>query len=275
MADTISNELSTVISTLEREIIHLEKRETINVVMRIDETIAILKDVLAKAKGESGEYDLTITPDAHSSVTVTRNGSTVSAGSKVLNYGDELRVSCSADEGYMITALTINGVDYLGDQTITVTGNVTITTTAVAVQPTGNQLTIVNNSSNDVEIYYEEDKEEYGNTTIMGGATVTITIEHFSWDTPYFIRYASGGSTNSHVFTGVYQGVTETNLEVGYYDGNILPPNESKTDTRWVFESGDGGTLTISSGSPSSRIVTYDGTNPVAYGADADNLIEY
>lgn len=74
-------------------------------------------------------YDLTITPAEHSAIIVTRNGDPVTAGIESIAYGDELRVSATVDEGYMVTSLNINGIDYLGDQTITVTSNVTITTT--------------------------------------------------------------------------------------------------------------------------------------------------
>ena len=120
----------------------------------------------------------------------------------------------------------------------------------------GGVLRIVNNCSNDVEIYYEIDKEEYGNTIVSGGSTQDITITQFGWDTPYYIRYVNGdGEYNSHIFSGTYQETVETNLSLNYYDGNILQPNESKTDTRWVFSEGDGGTLTITAEQGGNRII--------------------
>ena len=208
--------ISSIISSLDKKIIELEKRDTINVTMRIDEVVPYLKEVLALAKddqsgrkfdltedktgscsvsysvgGESvstgsnvlsygdeltisvapstgytitslkvngknftsgnkikvdtditvtvvatiNTYNLTLTPAEHSTITVTKGGTPVSAGTGVITYGDELRVSATADEGYLIASLQINGVDYVGDQTITVIGNVTVTTTVSQVTP--------------------------------------------------------------------------------------------------------------------------------------------
>ena len=157
------------------------------------------------------------------------------------------------------------------DDTITVsylgmTADVSITVEASSSQ---DGFTIVNGSADDVEIYYEVDKEEYGNTTVQAGATVRIYPETSGTD-GYYIRYLSGGSTNTHNFEGIYGG-NEFDGTVNYYDGNICPPNED-TLTQWDFLEGDGGTLTISS---ASRSVTYDGENEVGYGENAENPIQY
>ena len=209
-----SQKISRIISRLDIKIIHLEKREAINVTMRIDEIVPFLKGVLELARddqssrkfdltlnktgsctvsytadGESinagsnvllygdtliitvapatgstitklqvngkdyvsgtaitvdtdivvdvistvNTYDLTITPAEHSEISVVKGSTPVSAGTKVISYGDTLVVSATADEGYQIVSLNINGEDFVGDQTITVTGNVTVTTTVSAV----------------------------------------------------------------------------------------------------------------------------------------------
>ena len=133
------------------------------------------------------------------------------------------------------------------DDTITVSYEgmtATVSITVEASQSQGIELTIVNNSSNDVEIYYDEDKEEKGNTTIQAGATLKVYPDE---PFPYFIRYSEGGSTNSHTFNGTYKGETETNTTVNYYDGNVQPPQAIGSDTEWNFSEGDSGTLTISS----------------------------
>lgn len=205
--------ISSIISSLDKKIIELEKRDTINVTMRIDEMVPYLKEVLALAKddqsgrkfdltenktgscsvsysvgGESvstgsnvlsygdeltisvapstgytitslkvngknftsgnkikvdtditvtvvatlDTYNLTVTPAEHSTITVTKGGNAVTPGTDAVSYGDTLRISATADEGYTITSLNINGTDYVGDQTITVTTNVTVTTTVIA-----------------------------------------------------------------------------------------------------------------------------------------------
>ena len=105
----------------------------------------------------------------------------------------------------------------------------------------GETLEIVNQSSEDVEIYYENDKTEYGNTTVTSGSSDTISL---NVQYPYYIRYLSGGSDNRHSFEGTYQGVSGYATDVYYYDGNICPPLQ-ETNTEWSFQSGDGGTLLI------------------------------
>ena len=95
--------------------------------------ITVDTDIAVEVVSTLNTYDLTITPADHTSITVTRGGTEVHAGHDKISYGDTLLVSATADEGYQITALTINDVDYVGDQTVTVTGNVTVTTTATTV----------------------------------------------------------------------------------------------------------------------------------------------
>ena len=95
--------------------------------------ITVDTDIEVEVVSTLNTYDLTITPAEHTSITVTRGGTEVDAGHNKITYGDTLLVSVTADEGYQITALTINGTDYVGDQTVTVTGNVTVTTTATTV----------------------------------------------------------------------------------------------------------------------------------------------
>ncbi len=117
----------------------------------------------------------------------------------------------------------------------------------------GNVLKIVNNSSNDVEIYYEIDKTEHGNTTVAAGSTVDVNLVYFGDEGGYYIRYLSGGNNNAHHFSGTYRGNSET-VEIGFYDGNICPPG-SYSITQWDFLEGDGGTLTITSGQGGNGII--------------------
>lgn len=222
MANNSSQIISHIISRVDNKIIELEKRETINVVMRIDEVVPFLKGVLELAKDDQstrkfdliedktgsctitytadGEtissganklvygdtlvitvvaatgytitklkvngqdytsgtqifvdkditlevvstlntYNLVVTPAEHTSITVTKGGDEIEAGTNVISYGDQLLISASADEGYLVSALTINGVDYVESQTITVSGNVTVSTTATEVVQTPTEVT--------------------------------------------------------------------------------------------------------------------------------------
>ena len=96
--------------------------------------ITVKTDIDVVVVAEKETYNLTITPAEHSTISVKRNNVEVEAGTGAIAYGDTLVISADVDsEDYMITALTINNVDYVSDQTITVTGNVTVSTTVTAV----------------------------------------------------------------------------------------------------------------------------------------------
>ena len=134
-------------------------------------------------------------------------------------------------------------------------------------------LRVVNNSSDEIEVFYEIDKETYGNTYIAGGTTKNISLTPVGEGVAYFVRYVSGGETNTHNFNGVYRG-NSVNTSLTYYDGNICAPIENYPE--WHFIEGDEGTLTVSSsGGDDSNHVTYDGTNEVAYGDNADNIVVF
>ena len=93
--------------------------------------ITVDTDIAVEVVSTLNTYNLTLTPAEHTTITVTRGGDVVEAGTGVLTYGDTILISADASEGYMLTALTINNVDYIGNQQITVTGNVAVETTAV------------------------------------------------------------------------------------------------------------------------------------------------
>lgn len=96
--------------------------------------IFVETDIKLEVVATLDTYNLTITPAEHSTISVKRNGEEVSAGTGVISYGDTLVISADVDsEDYMLTSLNINGVDYVGNQTITVITNVVVTTTVTAV----------------------------------------------------------------------------------------------------------------------------------------------
>lgn len=97
--------------------------------------ITVDKDIKVTVVATLNTYNLTLTPAENTTISVTKGGTPVSAGTGVISYGDSLVISATAEEGYQITSLNINGEDYVSSQTITVTGNVTVTTTATEVEP--------------------------------------------------------------------------------------------------------------------------------------------
>lgn len=66
----------------------------------------------------------------HATVTVKRNGKTVTAGADKLYNGDKLTITAEAAEGYDLTTLTVNGTAIESGDTFTVNGhNVSIVAT--------------------------------------------------------------------------------------------------------------------------------------------------
>lgn len=78
-------------------------------------------DTLARA-----EYELTITQADDTTVSVTRNGISVTSGSPIY-VGDELVITVTGG------TVKVNGVDFVSGSTYTVTGNTTVVSTASAV----------------------------------------------------------------------------------------------------------------------------------------------
>lgn len=74
----------------------------------------------------SGEYDLTITKGEGTTVTVTKNGSPVTAGTNKLASGDVITITVTGG------TITVNGSTFTSGNTHTVTGDVTIVSTATA-----------------------------------------------------------------------------------------------------------------------------------------------
>lgn len=78
---------------------------------------------------EKEPYDLTITK-TKATVTVKKNGKTITAGADRLYNGDKLTITAEAEEGYDLTTLTVNGTTIESGDTFTVNGhNVTIVAT--------------------------------------------------------------------------------------------------------------------------------------------------
>lgn len=128
--------IDTLIGKVDNEIIRLEKLNSINVTVRIDDTVDFLKDVLFDTKAIKGDqkFDLVETIGENCTAVYELNGDVITAGSNVLTYGDELTITITADTGYTINAFTINDVSYtLGDvveETLTVVDNLQVVASA-------------------------------------------------------------------------------------------------------------------------------------------------
>lgn len=124
-----------IISSLDAQITELEARNHINVTMRVDETIALLKankDIATDAQ-EDQKFDLAVSAP-NCTVTLAVGETSVTAGSNVLTYGDTLTITCVANEGYELATLKVNNTDFTSGSTITVTDNISITATATAIE---------------------------------------------------------------------------------------------------------------------------------------------
>jgi len=222
------------------------------------------------------EYNVSVTNSENNTalLTVGANSIEINAGATIqvqANHGDEIILSVHASEGYLINGYTINGssssIEPASSDNIirSATGDLTILVSTEAEGGIeGEYLQIINNSSADVEIYYEEDKEEKGNQTVSAGGSATVSIDR---NYPYFLRYSEGGSGNGHYFEGRYHSQDyPLPTSINYYDGNICPPEESH-NTEWSFYEGDYGTLTITGGGSD---VTDDDNNDVVTEDNSD-----
>lgn len=126
-----------VITMLEKEIIRLETLDAIRVTQRIDENVGFLRNVLVVAKeGKEGQkFDLVETIGSHCTVVYKKNGTTISAGSNVLKFGDKLKITVTFDEDYELDTFTINNVAQSAlEVEFTVDKDLAIVVTAKAVE---------------------------------------------------------------------------------------------------------------------------------------------
>lgn len=106
-------------------------------------------------------YSLTISQGSNTTITVKRNGSTLSNGA-ILMTGDSLTISISANTGYTLTTRTVNGNTF-ANGTYTVSGNVTVKSAA-----TLNTYTLTINQGTGTIISVKK-----GSTTLNNGATIS------------------------------------------------------------------------------------------------------
>lgn len=169
--------LDTEIAKVEREMIELEHRVAINVVMRIDETLTLLKGVLTDLKAIKGDlkFNLTITKDSNTTVVAKLNGKTITAGTKVISAGDELVFTITYATNYIKDTLTVNGEPYVSGTVINVVDDITLVATAKL--PTYN-LTKTVDSNTTITVTKDGTPITAGANAITYGEVLTITASY-------------------------------------------------------------------------------------------------
>ena len=96
--------------------------------------------VVANAEGEARTYTVTITKatyaltfanDEHSTITVTSGGESVQPGENVITFGDTLVITASAESGYALSEITVNGALFTSGNNYVVSGNVLISSSTI------------------------------------------------------------------------------------------------------------------------------------------------
>lgn len=169
-----TEKINQIINSLDNKIIELEKRETINVAMRIDEVVPYLKNVLAIAQDDvsSRKFDITTSVTGSATLTFTKNGDSVSAGSNVLSYGDTLVITAAAGTGYEIKSLKVNGADYTSGTSITVTTDINVVVVAELLKYS---LTITEDDNTTVSVTLGGVAVTAGATALSYGDVITIS----------------------------------------------------------------------------------------------------
>lgn len=116
-------------------------------------------------------YSLTISQGSNTTITVKRNGSTLSNGA-ILVSGDSLIITFSAATGYTLNTYTVNGNTFSSGGTHSVTGNVTVESAA-----TLNTYTLTINQGTGTTISVKKGYTALSNgATISYGDSLTISI---------------------------------------------------------------------------------------------------
>lgn len=125
-------------------------------------------------------YTLSMSAGTGSNITVNRttcagSGGTgkLSAGTKKLYYGDKLKITFTPSSNYAIDAHKVNGATFTSGNTHTVSGNVTVATTATPL------------------------KSVIGATDANIGSNSTITIKRYNSKYTHTIKYKFGSETGT------------------------------------------------------------------------------
>lgn len=92
----------------------------------------MMKNFCVFILGNAPTTDLTVTKGTHTTITMKKNGQSMSAttASDALKIGDIVEVTATAGSGYDLTTFTVNGADVTSPYTFYVDGDVTVVTAA-------------------------------------------------------------------------------------------------------------------------------------------------
>ena len=124
-----------VINDLNYEIIQLKYKNETNVTMRIDSIIGFLeqvKDDVIKAQGNQ-KFDLHRTATNCTITILDEDNDPITDGSNKLSYGDVIKISVVASEGYENATLSVNGLPFTSGNTMVVKNDLTIVGSATAI----------------------------------------------------------------------------------------------------------------------------------------------
>lgn len=157
-------------------------------------------------------YSLSINQGTGSIVSVTRGSESLSDGSLISN-GESLRVTFTATLGYSLTSHTVNGTEFVSGNTYSVSGNVSVISTATALSYV---LTISQGSNTSVSVNRTESLYGGGNQGYLNNGAIIyygdkLSIS-YSGNTGYTVttHTINDGSFDSGIEYTVYQAITIT-----------------------------------------------------------------
>lgn len=95
--------------------------------------ITVSGKVTIVATGTLKTFDLERTA-TDCTIAVTKGGEAISDGEDVISYGDEITITATVEEGYVMSSLKVNGEDFVSGETLTVDGDVEIIGVAEATE---------------------------------------------------------------------------------------------------------------------------------------------
>lgn len=105
--------------------------------IRANSVASILNYICDNLDAEENEpFDLERSEN-NATIVVKRNGKVLEDSTDILYNGDKLTITATADEGYTLDTLTVNGTDFTSGKTFTVNGHsVSIVASATETQAT-------------------------------------------------------------------------------------------------------------------------------------------
>jgi len=143
-----AQKIELIVSKLNRKIIDLEYCDNTRVTMRIDKIIPFLKELYGIAVDDMThrKFDLSQTI-SNGSIAYEVGGESISVGANVLTYGDQLKITVSANATYYIKSIKVNNVDFVNGSTLTVADDIAVVVVIESIyQPlvSGSNYSIIN-----------------------------------------------------------------------------------------------------------------------------------